>query len=250
MKKIFIMLILFMMLVIIFFTVYKENKEKVVNSVNDKTFIIERISIYSGASGENTSKNIQNPEWNLNIYQYSDISIYLNRITEFSDKNNIKRVYIDNIDLGTPNVGSPKLYYLNPLNYGTDKTIEDDEIVDNLEFNILNSDNSKNDISYSIPIIFQDLSNPITLKYVNTNIVQSYKISNQNKIIFNGTLLKLSQVNPKDIENKISFYINIKTADDRVLTRKIEIDIPLKDNNDKSIYDGNIIYDYNLDLSL
>lgn len=248
MKKIIVILMTIVILVTMFFVILKEDKNN--NFVTDiKSFNISKISIYSGASGENVSDNYQNPEWNLNIYQYSDIAIELNRIEDFNEKNNIKRLYIDNINLGNTNLGTPALYYLNPYNYGTDKINENNKITDSLEFNVINSENTENDVSYSIPILFQDLSNPITLKYVNSEIVKSYKFSNEEKMIFNGTLLKTVRVNPKDIENNISFCINIKTSDDRVLKQNIEINIPLKDNNNLSLYDGNIKYEEMLDIS-
>lgn len=249
MKKIITILMVIVIPITIFFVFLKGNKSEndIIN--NEKSFNISKISIYSGASGENVSENYQNPEWNLNIYQYSDIVIYLSRISDFNDTNNIKRLYIDNINLGSTNLGVPVLYYLNPYDYGTDKINGNNEITDSLEFNVLNSENIDNDISYSIPILFQDLSNPITLKYVNKEIVKSYKFSNEEKMIFNGTLLKTVRVNPKDIENKISFCINIKTGDNRLLKQKIEISIPLKDNNNLSLYDGNIEYEEMLDIS-
>lgn len=248
MRKILTSIILIMIIIIVVFIFFSvDNKEKIESVL---TFNIAEISIYSGAGGENVSENYQNPEWNLNIYQYSDIAIYLERILDFNDNNNIKNIYIDNIKLGTPRLGTPKLYYLNPLEYGSDKIIESNEIVEKLEFDIINSANKNNDIGYSIPILFQDLSNPITLKYVNSNIVNSFKISNDNKLIFNGSLLKKAQINPKDIENQISFCINIKTGDDRIITKKIEISIPLEDNDGNSIYDGNIQYKNILDLGM
>lgn len=248
MRKILTSIILIMIIIIVVFIFFSvDNKEKIESVL---TFNIAEISIYSGAGGENVSENYQNPEWNLNIYQYSDVAIYLERIVDFNDNNNIKNIYIDNIELGTPRLGTPKLYYLNPLEYGSDKIIESNEIVEKLEFDIINSENKNNDIGYSIPILFQDLSNPITLKYVNSNIVNSFKISNDNKLIFNGSLLKKAQINPKDIENQISFCINIKTGDDRIITKKIEISIPLADNNGNSIYDGNIQYKNILNLGM
>ena len=243
MKKTVSICLLFMIFIVIVFIFYKSNNKEETVVFQEKTFNIEKISIYSGVSGENVSENYQNPEWNLDIYQYSDIAIYLNRIEDFKDNNNIKRMYIDNINLGMPKSGVPKLYYLNPLNYGTSDINVNNEIVNDLEFNILNSENLENDISYSIPILFQDLSNPITLKYVNTNIIKSYKISNESKITFDGTLLKLIRVNPKNIENTISFNINIETYNDKLIYTRLDIEIPLKDNEGNSLYDGNINYE-------
>lgn len=248
MKKILIILLVIIILIIIFFVFLKEKNNIDIIVKQDKSFSISEISIYSGASGENVYDNYQNPEWNLNIYQYSDIAIYLKRIEEFKESNNIKKIYIDNINLGSPILGTPKLYYLNPYDYGSDNINENNEIKDKLEFNILNSDNSQNDISYSIPIAFQDLSNPITLKYVNTDIVKSYKISNEEKMIFDGTLLKIARVNPKDIQNTISFSINIKT-DDVLYKQNVEIKIPLEDYNGTSLYNGNIKYKEILNIS-
>lgn len=246
-KKLKLIAVVIMIALINSIVYFNRNINKNIESV--LAFKISEILIYSGASGENVSDNYQNPEWNLKIYQYSDIAIYLERLEGFADFNNIKSIYINNVDLGSPRLGNSKLYYLNPLDYGTDKIIESNEINEELEFEVLNSENKSNDISYSIPIFFQDLSVPITLKYVNLDLANSLKISNSNKLTLNGGLLKIAQINPKDIENRISFVINIKTGDDRIITQKIEFDIPLKDNNNNSLYEGNVEYVEEVNLS-
>ena len=68
MRKILTSIILIMIIIIVVFIFFSvDNKEKIESVL---TFNIAEISIYSGAGGENVSENYQNPEWNLNIYQY------------------------------------------------------------------------------------------------------------------------------------------------------------------------------------
>lgn len=240
-KKLIAVIVLVLVLIIVFFSFIKPNEK---NEIADtiKKFQINEILIYCGASGEKCSDNYQNPEWNLNIYQYADIAVYLERIAEFEEENNIKELYINNIKLNSPRLGTPKLYYLNPSEFGIDKIPNLDIIEDKLEFNIVNSSNEKNDMNYSIPIVFQDLSNPITLKYVNKDILKEFKIDNTEKLIFGGEILKRAKINPEDIKNTISFRINIKTNNNENLFSDIEIPILQKGENGESLYDGNIKY--------
>lgn len=239
-KKIIIVGIIVVLMIAIFPFLKPDKIDETSNTAN--VFQINEILIYCGASGEKFSDNYQNPEWNLNIYQYADIALYLERVDEFSNENNIKELYIDNIKLNSPRLGTPGLYYLNPYDFGTDKIPYSDSIKESLEFNIVNSNNEKNDMSYSIPIAFQDLSNPITLKYVNKDILKEFKIDNTEKLIFGGEILKRARINPEDIKNTISFRINIKTGDNEIISSSIEIPIPQEGENGESLYDGNIKY--------
>ena len=134
------------------------------------------------------------------------------------------------------------MFYFNTLDFGkSDFDIEnnENEILDRLEYNVVNSSNSENDMIYSIPIFFEDLSNPITLKYMNYDIIKNYTISNEEDVIFNGNLLQRAGVNLESIKSKIYMNLNIITKDDEVHIFPLELQIPLQ-NEEKSIYDGGV----------
>ncbi len=245
MKKKVILLGIFLIIIgIILIIVFsrKDTKEKENINATKEQFKISKIYYYSDVNAIKNNTSYQNPEWNLNVYQYTDMAIYLERLEEYNYKNHIKSIYLDNINIERSRLGKQGLFYLNPLDFGkSDFDIEnnENEILDRLEYNVVNSSNSENDMIYSIPIFFEDLSNPITLKYMNYDIIKNYTISNEEDVIFNGNLLQRAGVNLESIKSKIYMNLNIITKDDEVHIFPLELQIPLQ-NEEKSIYDGGV----------
>lgn len=105
-----LLIVLIIILSIIFsikFFNKKSNNDNVLNSITEK-FFVDKIHYYSNAKFKNNTENYQSPEWNLNIGEYTDIAIYIDRILEANDLNYIKRLYIDNIKIDNSN--KRKLY--------------------------------------------------------------------------------------------------------------------------------------------
>lgn len=112
---------------------------------------------------------------------------------------------------------------------------EDDGRI-NFEILYTNEDNEKSD--YKNPTFYTDCSNPITLGYVNENIVTGYAVSTEDtQIKFDGNILQSVGVNLDDIQCNISFDVHIKNNKDEEFTCGMDIDIPLE-SDDKTIYDG------------
>lgn len=200
-------------------------------------FSVNKIILYSSAYGENENTNFQSSDWILDIFQYTDIAIYL-------DGNKaIKELSISNISLAD----NQHLYYLDGTEFGTANILSDCEITNTLDFTVLNFDNNDNSIGYNTPIFFADCSNPITLKYVN-NLYSSYTIANTEKLAFDGTLLSKTNVQLDDLKVNISFDINLKDYDNNSYYTTIYLTIPVK-NSSSSILDG-YVYEENTDLNI
>lgn len=209
------------------------------NSNIEHQFRISKVHYYSGVDAENNKTTYQNPEWNLNIYQYTDIAIYVERLNQNSQKNYIKELYIDNIKFDYSGIGKKELHYLSPMNFGKSEFNEENIIDSKIEYSIVNSQNKENDITYNIPIYFEDCSNPITLKYLNRDIVKNYIVENDSILTHDGRLLKDAEVSLKDLDCKVKLDINIVTIDDVVHSVTVPLSIPI--NNGKSqIYNGDI----------
>lgn len=228
------------------FYFYGDNLFKSNNEISEENetamFNVNKIQYYSDVNAVSNQTTYQNPEWNLNVYQYTDIAIYVERIDEFSNENYIKSLYLDNFKISESKEGKQKIYYLNPLNFGDGDILElydENEISYRLEYNIINYENEENDIGYSIPIFFEDCSNPITLRYLNSDILENYTISTTEQIKFNGSLLKNSNISLDDIKTNISFDLNIISDNNETHSININIDIPLN-NDELEIYDGAI----------
>lgn len=244
-KKIFIIVvfILFIIALAIFFIF---NVKKIGNNnqvkQEDPKFNVSKIQYYSNVGAISNQTTYQNPEWNLNVYQYTDIAIYIERIEDYNTDNYIKKLSINNINISKSEKGVQNLYYLNPLDFGNgdiSNLANENKIVDNLEYNMINYENKDNDIKYSIPIFFEDCSNPITLRYLNSDIITNYKISTTEPIGFNGSLLKNGNINLDDIKANISLDLNLITESGYTHTINLELEIPLKSKS-ATIYDGEI----------
>lgn len=238
-SKILVMFLLIGIILAIAINFYKfsDSKESVQISKTDE-FCISKIYLYSNAGIVNNTTNYQNPEWNLNVYQYTDIAIYLDRLQEvFGEENYIMEMYIDNINFQESTLGTQKMYYLNPKKIGIAEITQENEIEDKLDISVINSDNESDEFSYASPIFFEDCSNPITLRYVNLDIVKNLKIGSDETLKYDGSILNRANVELEKIENTIQMNLNIKTKDEVVHT--VSFNVPIKlSNENESIYDG------------
>lgn len=203
-------------------------------------FKIKEIILYSSANAEDNSKGEILRD--LNLHQFTDISISIDNksyISDLSNKNTVSELYIDNIKITkNSNIGQEALNYKNPYNFG--KYEGNIEKTNRIDFNILhtNADNENND--FSTPTFFTDCSNPITLGYLNKNVKTNAQIlKSDEKIDFNGKLLKLADVAINDISYNINFQIHLKNSLEESYVYNVDLNVPLEDEN-ASIYDGYI----------
>ena len=254
-KKVIAFRIFFLIVILILiigFIIYrhnnsnKENDNKLLNEVSsavspkeDTIFKIDNIFLYSSANATNNS-DTQKDYWNLNIYQYTDISLNINNHVnsdKLTSKNLVKKLYIDNVNFSTkPTLGNPNLFYKNPNSLGIGIVNDlDNQIEDKMDFSII----SKNeDVDYKIPSFYADCSNPITLSYVNSNVYSSLILENNSGgITFDGTLLKKSNTLLYNIRVKVDFTIHIINANDEEYICNVSLPINLSDDN-STIYNG------------
>lgn len=280
-KKISIFSLLAILLFILLKVNYNDAHKKVVleNTFSDMTllstkptFSIDKIYLYSSANAINneTKKSI----WDLNIYQYTDIALYLSGNSSNKKQNTIKELYIDNIKFDSINTGTPNLYYKNLFDFGRFDLIKSNVISEHLNYKILspikrdekedinntdndiyniNSENSIDNnilntnssivgaeiIDYTKPQIYSDCSIPITLEY--TNLIKSnYLVSNiESPIVYDGSLLKRAGIDLSSITCDLSFKVHIKNNLDESYVANVKLSIPLKDDiANSSIYNG------------
>ena len=251
----------------------------------------------------------------MSIYQYTDIAVYINNGEELTNKNTIKRLYIDNISLeGTSDIGQKSLNYKNILKFGLKKdtktksansnndnstlnvfegllnnqksqsntsesidvgsiNTDDDGMIsltntnnttsenasnndarqstenynseqqenqneniqgnDKIEFNIVYTNEENEKANYDEPTFYTDCSNPITLEYLNNNIVSHYKMDENKSVAFDGSILKEAGIETESLNCKVKFKINIVNNNDEKYSCWINFAIPLDD-----IYEG------------
>ena len=218
-------------------------------SFNKSTvFSIDGIYMFSSAGA--TTNVDPKPEWNLNIFQFTDIALYINNRSsdDLNKENAIKSLKISNINFSGMKIGKQSLYYKNINNFGKSKlssvtndseAIEKDKINGELSYTVL----ANEEIDYDKSTMFEDASIPICLEYVNNNVKDNEIFSNINdKINYNGSLLRNANVNLNDLAGYVSFTIEIENYLGHVYRTTINLDIPLQDSiTGETIYDGKYV---------
>lgn len=240
-----VLIILCIMLITSTIRVYIVNKEFANNmseiaKLNSKTvFSIDRIYLYSSADAK--SKETNKPIWDLDIYQYTDIALFINnRDSEgISYENTIKDLTIDNVKFNGLEVGNPKLYYKNVNDFAKLDIANENEIKDSMQFNVINS----GDADYTKPTIYSNCQNPITLEYVNFNMKEETKISDiSTPLTYDGSLLKKAGISLSTIKCTLSFRVTIVNNYNQKYVATVYIDIPIEDSfSNTNIYGGKII---------
>lgn len=205
----------------------------------DTIFNIQKILLYSSANAIDNSEDQSLKD--MSICQYTDISIYIDNtstISELTDENTIKQLYIDNI-VATSNadIGTKILNYKNPLDFGKYKTIES-PINNRIDFNIVNTNTENENNDYTNPTFYTDCSNPISLGYMNKDILTNYSVTgNANTVSFNGKVLQEANIDLEDINYTLTFKIHIVNNLNQKFVYNTKLDVTLNDNNG-GIYNG------------
>ena len=235
-------------------------------------FSIEKIYLCSSANAVDTTRE-QNLN-NMDLYQYTDIAVYINNNKDngLTNKNTVKELYIDNINLkldsGSGNTG---LVYTNLLNIGSKEQLKkilssspeifansresktedifssneianiddvyEEEIPNDyrIDFNIVSTNEENSEANYENPTFYADCSNPISLKYIN-KLNKTYSIGQGDSAVFDGSLLQKAGVTIEEINCKIKFKINLVSNDGDCYYAWLNFKLPLSD-----IYNGTSI---------
>ena len=154
-------------------------------------FSIDKIVYYSSAfvTDNSSDSNFQN----INIGEYTDIAIYVNNTNttdELTDENTISELYIDNIKVSSKtNKGQPTLCYKNPYYFATYRGLEE-PANGRIDFNIISNNKDNKESAYNSPSFYQDCSNPISLGYINKDMVTNFEVANTDTLALNGTIFK------------------------------------------------------------
>lgn len=185
-------------------------------------FSLQKIFLFSSATAESGSLN---QLLSLDISQYCDIAIYLNKIPD--ENVSISSLYIDNIITSTPEIGTPCLYQKSISDLGKCSYTKENIINDNFYFNVINNENN---INYNNYEIYSDGSTPIALGFYNENVKTDF-ITEKSEILYDGTLLKEAFIPLISLNCNISFTINIITNTNEHYICNVHFYIPFEDEN-------------------
>jgi len=210
-----------------FIKVNLENDSMDFSSLNDNIpFSLRKIILFSSATAESGSVN---QLLSLDISNYCDIGIYLDTLQDNSLI--ISSLYIDNINISSPEIGTPYLYKKSLTDLGKDSFNSNNIIKDRFDFKVINLESN---INYNNYEIYCDGSTPISLGFYNKNIKTRF-ITEKSEILYNGTLLKEAIIPLTSLNCNVSFTINIITNSNNHYICNVNFAIPFEDENG-SIY--------------
>ena len=212
----------------------KKNLEKEsinFSSMNEQIpFSLRKIILFSSATAEPSSVN---QRLSLDISQYCDIGIY---IDELSNNLSISSLYIDNILISSPELGTPYLYKKVMSNFGKCSFNENNIISNRFDFNIVEP---ANDLNYNNFEIYNNLTTPLSLGFYNKNVKTEF-LTDNSEILYNGKLLKDAVIPLSSLKCNVSFKINIITTSNEHYICNVSLDIPFE-NEEDSLYDTGYI---------
>lgn len=221
-------------------TTYAEESEEFVEENQNPIFKISKIVLYSSA---NTIDNSENEELkSLDISQFTDIEIFIDNkenTSELTAENTVNNLYIDDIEITTKSSSGQKiLNYKNPNNCGKYEELENYS-GDSIKFKV-NTNNTQNEFSnYNESNFYTDCSNPISLGYINKNIITNAAITNTGALSLDGSILKLANVDLDEISATIEFTIHLINNYNESYFCKLKIDNELEETSkNESIYSG------------
>lgn len=209
---------------------FAQKNEKTIFSINECIFFSS--CDVKNRTNSSTTFTIEN------LYQYTDIALFLNNNSDnFTLENTLKNVKINNINFYTsPSLGTPGLYYKNLNHFAQSDIIDNNLISDELNFNISSDDNT----SLDTPTLYNNCANPIVLSYINQNIKSDYTITDTSKsITYDGSLLKTCGILLNSINCSLSFDIYITNNLNQEFKCTVYLNIPLEESSN-SIYNGSV----------
>ena len=218
--------------------------EKVAEQNENPIFKIQKILIYSSANAIDKSENESLQD--LSILQYSDIAITIDNtstIYDLTNENTVKDLYIDNISITTgSDKGHQYVNYKSALDFAKYKEIEELD-GDKIEYNIVSTNDENNNTDYAQPTFYADCSNPITLEYMNQDIITNYAASSDsNTISFNGKVLQEAGIDLNDINYSLNFTIHIVNNLNEEFICPVRLQVDLS-GDDGGIYKEGYKYD-------
>ena len=186
---------------------FSKNSTSFVDNNEQPMFKINKILMYSSAGVVDNS--IGEVLQDLDISQYTDISIGIDnkgKVQEITDENTVKELYIDNIKIENNSENGERIFnYKNPYLQGKFKMLQNCAN-SRIDFKILNTNQESDDMNYDEANFYTDCSNPISLGYLNKNIVTRYAVSEKkNSVSFDGSILKNANIDISDINTKNSY---------------------------------------------
>ncbi len=218
--------------------IYERETVQFIEENQNPIFTISEIILYNSA---NAVDNSDGELKDIDISQFTDIAIFINnkaKLQEITAENTINQLFINNIKINTEYEDGEKiLNYKNPLNMGKYVELEnfkDDKIL----FNVINTNEKNEKANYDENVFYTDCSNPISLSYINKNILTGCQLTGGDGVIsFDASILKDTGIDLNKLKTDISFSINIVNNYNEKFICNVNLDNDLVTENNE-IYSG------------
>ncbi len=166
-------------------------------------FNLSEIIVISSAEGVTKSENPNNYKWNLDIMQYNDIYLHIEKNNDYDKNAFIESVSIENFSFTTPKVGNTRVYMPSSTE-GSLFAFDDSYLINrSLTYEGAEGSNTK-----TLKISSQ--GGNVLFRVANT-AVGEYISNDDAEIAHNGTLLTKTGVTFEDLICNISFDLVIDT---------------------------------------
>lgn len=193
----------FLIIVIAFIFVISIMLKYIVEGEQNIPFNISEIILISSAEGKVKNENPENLKWNLDIVQYNDIYLRIEKNEQYTKNAYIESVTLENFEFTTPKIGNARIYMPNSTD-GKLFSYDDMYLLNRtLTYNGGEEDNSK-------LLQINSQGGDILFRVANTTLGE-YVSNEDAEITHNGTLISKTNAKMEDIEIDISFDIVIKT---------------------------------------
>lgn len=166
-------------------------------------FNLSEIIVVSSAEGITKSENPQNYKWNLDIMQYNDIYLHIEKNENYNKNAYIESISLENFSFTEPQVGNTRIYMPNSTDGGL-FTFDDKYLINR----VLTYNGAKNSNTKTLEVSSQ--GGNVLFRAANTEVGE-YISNDDAEIAHNGTLINKTGVSIEDLKYSISFDIVIDT---------------------------------------
>ena len=166
-------------------------------------FNLSEIIVVSSAEGITKSENPQNYKWNLDIMQYNDIYLHIEKNENYNKNAYIESISLENFSFTEPQVGNTRIYMPNSTDGGL-FTFDDEYLINR----VLTYNGAKNSNTKTLEV--SSKGGNVLFRAANTEVGE-YISNDDAEIAHNGTLINKTGVSIEDLKYSISFDIVIDT---------------------------------------
>lgn len=184
-------------------------------------FEVTKITLISSSDTVDKNQNAEITNWAFDINQNNDIYIYIEKNKNYTEKEAIKNIKIENFNVQkNSEIGETKFYRPNIEETGANfKNIDENSIQDLVYEGAMESDIKNLKIGNQGGII--------TFRYANNKVAEYTADISTNSEITTNKLLKEVNINEEDLKSKLTFDLKLTTESGKEYTANIVLDFPV-----------------------